>query len=133
MPKLSEEQARDALSVIPTDYWGFNCWTCKNAGHSTFTCPTLTPEQRIYYAYCYFLYKCKDNPKRGFANALILEWHAPRPEARTSTGTKVQPTVLLGMVFAKPVPTLGARIAIRETAVSDSTGRWSLRHDARLR
>ena len=62
VPKFGEEQARDALSVIPTDYWGLNRWTCKNAGHSTFTCPTLTPDQRIYYAYCYFLYKCKDKP-----------------------------------------------------------------------
>ena len=42
VPKLTEEQMRKAFSVIPTDYWQLNCWMCRECGHSTFTCPTLT-------------------------------------------------------------------------------------------
>ena len=45
VPKLTEDQMRKAFSVIPTDYWQLNCSTCRECGHSTFTCPTLTPEQ----------------------------------------------------------------------------------------
>ena len=53
---------RKAFSVIPTDYWQLNCWTCRECGHSTFTCPTLTPEQRMYYARQYYLDQVRANP-----------------------------------------------------------------------
>ena len=53
VPKLTEDHMRKAFSVIPTDYWQLNCWTYRECGHSTFTCPTLTPEQRMYYAHQY--------------------------------------------------------------------------------
>ena len=59
---LTEEQYRDAITVIPANYWSLNCWTCKTDGHTTFTCPSLTPAQRMYFAYCYFLYQCKGHP-----------------------------------------------------------------------
>ena len=50
---LTEEQIVQALSAIPSDYWTLQCWTCREAGHSAFTCPTLTLAQRIFFAYCY--------------------------------------------------------------------------------
>ena len=62
VPKLTEDQMRKAFSVIPTDYWQLNCWKCRGCGHSTFTCPTLTPEQRMYYAHQYYLDQVRTNP-----------------------------------------------------------------------
>ena len=63
--KLTEDQMRKAFSVIPTDYWQLNCWTCRECGQSTFTCPTLTPEQRMYYAHQYYLDKVCTNPTKA--------------------------------------------------------------------
>ena len=62
MPKRTEDEMRKAFSVIPTDYWQLNCWTCRECGHSTFTCPTLTPEHRMYYAHQYYLDQVRTNP-----------------------------------------------------------------------
>ena len=62
VPKLIEDQMRKAFSVIPTDYWQLNCWTCRECGHSTFTCATLTPEQRMYYTHQYYLDQVRTNP-----------------------------------------------------------------------
>ena len=60
--KLTGDEMRKAISVIRTDYWQFNCCTCRECGHSTFTCPTLTPEQRMYYAHQYYLDRVRTNP-----------------------------------------------------------------------
>ena len=62
IPASTEEQTRQAFSVVPSDYWQLNCWTCRDCGHSTFTCPTLTLNQRMYFAYRYYLYQSKGNP-----------------------------------------------------------------------
>ena len=61
-PHLTEDQMRKAFSIIPNDYWQLNCWTCRECGHSTFTCPTLTPTQRMYFAYQYYLDQVRTNP-----------------------------------------------------------------------
>ena len=53
---------RKAFSVIPNDYWQLHCWTCRESGHSTFTCPTLTPTQRMYFAYEYYLDQVRTKP-----------------------------------------------------------------------
>ena len=58
---LTEEQTRQTFSVAPSDYWQLSCWTCRGCGHSTFTCPTLTPNQRMYFAYRYYLDQIKEN------------------------------------------------------------------------
>ena len=62
VPKLTEDQMRKEFSVIPTDYWQLNSWTSRDCGHSTCTCPTLTPEQRLYYANQYYLDQVRPNP-----------------------------------------------------------------------
>ena len=62
VPELTEDQMRKEFSVIPTDYWQLNCWTCRECGHSTFTCPTLTPEERMYYTHQYYLDQVRTNP-----------------------------------------------------------------------
>ena len=62
IPTLTEEQTRKAFSVVPSDYWQLKCWTCRDCGHWTFTCPTLTPNQRIYFAYRYYLDQIRGNP-----------------------------------------------------------------------
>ena len=62
VPKLSEDQMRKAFYVIPTDYRELNSWTCRECGHSTFTCPTLTTEQRMYYAHRYYLDQIRTSP-----------------------------------------------------------------------
>ena len=62
IPTLTEGQTRQAFSVVPSDYWQLNCWKCRDRGHSTFTCPTLTPNQRMYFVYRYYVYQIKGNP-----------------------------------------------------------------------
>ena len=61
-PQLTDDQMRKAFSVIPNDYRQLNFWTCRGCGHSTFTCPTLTPTQLMYFAYQYPLYQVRMNP-----------------------------------------------------------------------
>ena len=61
-PVLTQEQRELAYSVIPADVWQLNCWGCREAGHSLFACPTLTPDQRLFYAYKYYLYKVQSDP-----------------------------------------------------------------------
>ena len=69
IPTLTEEQTRQAFSVVPSDHWQLNCWTCRDSGHSTFTCPTLSPNLRMYFAYRYYLDQIKGNPRwRSFSN-----------------------------------------------------------------
>ena len=62
IPTLTEEQARQAFSVVPSDYWQLYCRTCRDCGHSTFTRPMLNPNQRMYFAYRYYLEQGKGNP-----------------------------------------------------------------------
>ena len=62
IPTLTEEPTRQAFSVVPSDYCQLNCFTCRDCGHSTFTCPTLTPNQRMYFAYRYYLDQIEGNP-----------------------------------------------------------------------
>ena len=73
-PVLTEEQIEKDRLVIPTDYWGLNCWTCRGCGHTTFTCGHLTQSQRLYFAYGYFVYQCKTNP-------YMAEWYKQRRAA----------------------------------------------------
>jgi len=61
-PELTGEQIRHAITVVPGDYWQRSCWTCRDEGHSTFTCPYLDPTQRLYFAYRYYLYQIEANP-----------------------------------------------------------------------
>ena len=63
VPKLTEDQMRKLFSVIQTDYWQLNCWTCREDGQSTFKFPTLTLEQRMYYAHQYYLDQVRKNLK----------------------------------------------------------------------
>ena len=59
---LTEAQRNLAFSVFPKDVWQLNCWGCRGAGHSLFTCPALTVDQRLFYAYKYYLYKVQASP-----------------------------------------------------------------------
>ena len=67
-PVMTEEQIEKTRLVIPTDYWGLSCWTCRGGGQTTFTGVHLTPSQRLYFAYCYYVYQCKANPH-------MAEWY----------------------------------------------------------
>ena len=61
IPTLTEDQTRQAFSVVPSNYWQLNCWTCRDSVDSTFTCPKLTPNQRMYFAYRYYLDQIEGN------------------------------------------------------------------------
>lgn len=71
VPHLTDSQISLAVSVIPQDYWGLNCWTCRVPGHTTFTCPNLSAAQRVYFAYMYYMYQTEQTPhmKEFLANA----------------------------------------------------------------
>ena len=61
IPTLTKQRTRQASSVVPSDYWQLNCRMCRDCVHSNFTCPTLTPSQRMYFAYRYYLDQIKGN------------------------------------------------------------------------
>lgn len=44
---LTPVQLCHDLSVVPANYWSLSCWTCRNAGHSTFSFPRFTMAQRL--------------------------------------------------------------------------------------
>ena len=86
VPKLTEDQMRKAFSIIPTDYWQLNCWTCRECGPPTFTCPTLTAEQRMYYIHQYYLDQVRTNPT--MASFLPQKTTTIGPSERTSSQRK---------------------------------------------
>ena len=79
--ELTKEQIEKARLVILTDYWGLSCWTCRDNGHTTFTCGHLTHSQRLYFAYCYYVYQYKTNPH-------MAEWYKQRRAARDEGTTR---------------------------------------------
>ena len=82
VPDLTREQIAEALLVVPQDYWQLNCWSCRDEGHSTFTCPYLTLSQRILFAYAYFCNQVRGNPQ-------MREWYKQR--ARQVQGEDFNP------------------------------------------
>jgi len=68
MPELTADQLDSAMDVIPRDYWRLSCWTCREHGHVTYTCPYLSPAQRIFAAHCYYQHQVKMNPQ-------LKEWY----------------------------------------------------------
>ena len=83
VPAILPEQLQKALSVIPTDYWSLSCWTCREEGHTTFTCPFLTWAQRLYFAYRYYLHQIQANPQ-------MATYLAQREDAREKGDTAPQ-------------------------------------------
>ena len=82
--RLTETQVAQAMSAIPADYWTLSCWTCREAGHSAFTCPSLTIAQRIYFAYCYYRHQIAANPR-------MAEWFKTRADHRAGNGNDPGP------------------------------------------
>jgi len=82
IPELTREQIAEALLVVPQDYWQLNCWSCRDEGHSTFTCPYLTLSQRVLFAYAYYCNQLRGNPQ-------MREWYKQR--ARQVRGEDVNP------------------------------------------
>ena len=88
-PRLTDDQMRKAFSVIPNDYWQLNCWTCRECGHSTFTCPTLTPTQRMYFAYQHHLEQVRTNHSmETFLSEKMQRRIDIARERREGTGTR---------------------------------------------
>lgn len=52
----------ETMAVILEDIWKLTCWGCQDVGHSLFTCPYLTPAQRIFFAYRHFRHQAESNP-----------------------------------------------------------------------
>ena len=77
--ELTDTQIRLGQSAIPNDYWKLSCWSCREPGHSTFTCPKLSPAQRVYFAYKYYLYQIKSNPN-------MRNWYQQKSEAMRRLG-----------------------------------------------
>ena len=78
--ELTKEQIEKARLVIPTNYWGLSCWTCRDDGYTTFTYGRLMPSQRLYITYCYYFCQCKTNVR-------IAEWYKQRRAAHATEGT----------------------------------------------
>lgn len=64
-PLLTENQVREVVAVIQSDYWQLRCWKCRTEGNYTFTCPYITIAQRVQFAASYFEYYKEANPLAG--------------------------------------------------------------------
>ena len=84
IPELTADQMKLAYSVIPQDYWALQCWTCREEGHNTFTCPYLTEPQRMYFAYKYYRYQVDQNPH-------MKSWYAQKMQAYQNRGPRTRP------------------------------------------
>ena len=62
IPKLTEEQRKLAYQVIPENTWHYECLGCREKNHSLFQCRHLDEDQRIYFAYKYYLHKLQAQP-----------------------------------------------------------------------
>lgn len=62
LPKITDEQVRQEVTVVREDYWQLSCWKCHDEGHYKFTFPLLQPSQRFYFAYRYYLHQIAWNP-----------------------------------------------------------------------
>lgn len=82
IPELTDAQIRQAVTVVPGDYWQLSCWTCRDGGHSTFTCPFLQPTQRLYFAYRYYLHQIEANPDMAKFLEERLAWRLDPKNAR---------------------------------------------------
>lgn len=63
LPILPEAQIRQAVPVIPANYWNISCWNFLLEGNSTFSYPYLSVEQRLYFSYQYYTNQMEANPK----------------------------------------------------------------------
>lgn len=68
VPNLTTVQCDEAMDVVPEDIWNLVCSGCRGPGHSLFTCPYLSTEQRIYVYYQYFHHHVEWNP-------LVAKWY----------------------------------------------------------
>lgn len=63
VPKLTESKVMKALTMILVDYWSMSCWTCRGEGHHEFRFPYLPTDQRLQFAYRYYLHQLESNPQ----------------------------------------------------------------------
>lgn len=54
-PTMPPDQVGQAMDTIPSDYCTLKCWSCREKGHSTFTCPSRASDQRLFIAYRKYL------------------------------------------------------------------------------
>lgn len=59
IPDFSEEQVRQALSMIPTEVTNMRCWFCRVPGYSVYKCACLSLRQQRYCAYQSYLSRQK--------------------------------------------------------------------------
>ena len=104
VPKLTEEQYCDAITVIPAEYWSLHCWTCKTDWHTTFTCPSLTPAQRLYFVYCYFVYQCEGHPTMRAWLHQKHEKRVARIQEQVGSNAQAQPSRDARSPQRPPVP-----------------------------
>ena len=68
VPKLTEEETRQAASFASTDGSAYVCWLCRTYGHAMYACPFLTPEQQRFTAFRNDRYQIETRP--GMRNLL---------------------------------------------------------------
>lgn len=63
VPNVNEVHSCQAVTLIPSNYWNLNCCTCSLEDHSTFSCPDIPAQQRLYFFYSNYLYQVQANPR----------------------------------------------------------------------
>lgn len=72
--ELAEEQIRQAVTVVPCDYWKLICWMCRDERNSTFTCPFLNPFEIMYFTYRYYPFQIAAKSSIPIYLEDLLEW-----------------------------------------------------------
>ena len=68
VPRLTNEEARNAATFASTNGSAYVCWMCRTYGHAMYACPFLSPEQRQFTAYRNYRYQMETRP--GMRNLL---------------------------------------------------------------
>ena len=92
LPALSAEQIAMAQSIVPKDSAAFVCWLCRLDGHTLYTCPYLTSDQRMYAAYQNYRYQLETRPHMRNLLEQKAQEHVQALKTKQTEGTAPQPT-----------------------------------------
>ena len=99
IPKFTEEQRKLAYQVIPENTWHYECWGCREKNHFLFQFRHLDEDQRIYFAYKYYLHKLQAQPhlKKFFEDRLRKRREGYKPTRPTYRPQAGQPSGLTSL------------------------------------
>lgn len=88
VPSLTKGQLLQVVMAIPKEYWNLNCWSCREDGHSTFSCQYLSAEQCLLFSYRYYLKQVIADPQMRTYLEEKLEWRLSKDNGKSRLADK---------------------------------------------